>query len=38
MRTGTGKTTTVEILEGYRRCTEGTVTVLGEDPRNGGPS
>ena len=35
---GAGKTTTVEILTGYQRCTEGTVTVLGADPRNGGPS
>jgi ABC-2 type transport system ATP-binding protein len=29
---GAGKTTTVEILEGYRARTEGTVSVLGEDP------
>ena len=35
---GAGKTTTVEILEGYRLPTGGTVTVLGEDPRHGGPS
>jgi ABC-2 type transport system ATP-binding protein len=35
---GAGKTTTVEILEGYRRRTGGEVTVLGRDPRHGGPS
>jgi ABC-2 type transport system ATP-binding protein len=35
---GAGKTTTVEILEGYRLRTGGTVTVLGADPRHGGPS
>jgi len=35
---GAGKTTTVEILEGYRLRTGGTVTVLGQDPRRGGPS
>ena len=35
---GAGKTTTVEILEGYRLRTGGTVTVLGQDPRHGGPS
>src|SRR6266699_6257287 len=35
---GAGKTTTVEILEGYRRRTGGEVTVLGQDPRHGGPS
>lgn len=29
---GAGKTTTTEILEGLRRCTEGTVSVLGLDP------
>ena len=29
---GAGKTTTVEILEGGRRATEGTVRVLGRDP------
>ena len=29
---GAGKTTTVEILEGLRRATEGTVRVLGLDP------
>jgi ABC-2 type transport system ATP-binding protein len=29
---GAGKTTTVEILEGYRERSDGTVTVLGEDP------
>ncbi len=34
---GAGKTTTVEILEGYRRRTGGEVTVLGQDPRHGGP-
>jgi ABC-2 type transport system ATP-binding protein len=35
---GAGKTTTVEILEGYRSRSAGTVTVLGQDPRHGGPS
>jgi ABC-2 type transport system ATP-binding protein len=35
---GAGKTTTVEILEGYRRRAGGEVTVLGQDPRHGGPS
>jgi len=35
---GAGKTTTVEILEGIRPRTGGTVTVLGTDPRHGGPS
>ncbi len=34
---GTGKTTTVEILEGYRRRTGGTVSVLGADPWQAGP-
>lgn len=29
---GAGKTTTVEILEGHRRATGGTVSVLGVDP------
>jgi ABC-2 type transport system ATP-binding protein len=29
---GTGKTTTVEILEGFRQRTEGEVSVLGQDP------
>ncbi len=29
---GAGKTTTVEILEGHRHRTAGTVSVLGEDP------
>ena len=29
---GAGKTTTTEILEGLRRCTEGSVSVLGLDP------
>jgi ABC-2 type transport system ATP-binding protein len=33
---GAGKTTTVEIMEGYRRRTDGSVTVLGEDPESGG--
>jgi ABC-2 type transport system ATP-binding protein len=33
---GPGKTTTVEILEGYRRRTAGSVRVLGEDPESGG--
>ncbi|MEW5990305.1 MAG: ABC transporter ATP-binding protein [Chloroflexota bacterium] len=35
---GAGKTTAVEILEGYRPADGGTVRVLGEDPRRGGPS
>jgi ABC-2 type transport system ATP-binding protein len=30
---GAGKTTAVETLEGYRRATEGTVRILGLDPR-----
>lgn len=29
---GAGKTTTVEILEGHRQASSGTVTVLGHDP------
>jgi ABC-2 type transport system ATP-binding protein len=33
---GAGKTTTVEILEGHRSRTSGTVTVLGVDPATGG--
>jgi len=33
---GAGKTTTVEILEGHRRRSAGTVDVLGFDPQNGG--
>ena len=33
---GAGKTTTVETIEGYRRPTDGTVRVLGADPRTGG--
>jgi ABC-2 type transport system ATP-binding protein len=33
---GAGKTTTVEILEGHRRRTGGSVTVLGFDPQTGG--
>jgi ABC-2 type transport system ATP-binding protein len=33
---GAGKTTTVEILEGHRRRSAGTVSVLGEDPEHGG--
>ena len=35
---GTGKTTTVEIVEGYRRGDAGMVTVLGDDPATGGPA
>jgi ABC-2 type transport system ATP-binding protein len=35
---GAGKTTAVEILEGYRAADSGTVRVLGEDPRRGGPA
>jgi ABC-2 type transport system ATP-binding protein len=33
---GTGKTTTVEILEGYRRRDAGEVSVLGADPAKAG--
>jgi ABC-type multidrug transport system ATPase subunit len=33
---GAGKTTTVEILEGHRTATAGTVSVLGMDPTSGG--
>ncbi|MGZ4701551.1 MAG: ABC transporter ATP-binding protein [Ilumatobacteraceae bacterium] len=33
---GAGKTTTVEVLEGHRRRSEGTVQVLGFDPQHGG--
>lgn len=33
---GAGKTTTVEILEGHRRRTGGSVSVLGMDPETGG--
>jgi ABC-2 type transport system ATP-binding protein len=33
---GAGKTTTVEILEGHRDRTSGSVTVLGQDPRTAG--
>jgi ABC-2 type transport system ATP-binding protein len=33
---GAGKTTTVEILEGHRHRTAGTVAVLGHDPETGG--
>jgi ABC-2 type transport system ATP-binding protein len=33
---GAGKTTTVEILEGHRTPTSGTVSVLGFDPATGG--
>ncbi|UER54548.1 ABC transporter ATP-binding protein [Kineosporiaceae bacterium SCSIO 59966] len=35
---GAGKTTTVEILEGHRHRTSGTVDVLGTDPATGGRS
>ena len=34
---GAGKTTMVEIVEGYRAQDAGTVRVLGEEPRRGGP-
>jgi ABC-2 type transport system ATP-binding protein len=34
---GAGKTTTVEIMEGHRRPTAGTVRVLGADPATAGP-
>src|ERR1700745_1032632 len=33
---GAGKTTTVEVLEGFRERSEGTVSVLGVDPSDGG--
>ncbi len=33
---GAGKTTTVEIFEGYRRRDKGEVSVLGEDPERAG--
>ena len=33
---GTGKTTVVEILEGFRERSEGEVTVLGADPARAG--
>ncbi len=33
---GAGKTTTVEILEGHRTRTAGSVRVLGMDPQTGG--
>ncbi len=33
---GAGKTTTVEILEGHRQRTSGSVSVLGFDPQTGG--
>ena len=33
---GAGKTTTVEILEGHRKRTGGTATVLGDDPGTAG--
>ncbi|MCP3975180.1 MAG: ABC transporter ATP-binding protein [bacterium] len=33
---GAGKSTTVEILEGHRASTAGTVSVLGMDPETGG--
>ena len=35
---GAGKSTTVEILEGHRRRTRGSVDVLGFDPETGGRS
>lgn len=35
---GAGKTSTIEILEGFRRRTSGQVTVLGQDPQDGGPA
>jgi ABC-2 type transport system ATP-binding protein len=35
---GAGKTTTVEILEGHRHRTSGSVSVLGHDPGNGEPA
>ena len=34
---GAGETTTVEILEGYRRRAAGQASVLGMDPAGGGP-
>jgi ABC-2 type transport system ATP-binding protein len=35
---GAGKTTAVEILEGYRTADAGQATLLGLDPRRGGPA
>jgi ABC-2 type transport system ATP-binding protein len=35
---GAGKTTTLDILEGYRRPTGGRVSVLGSDPASAGPA
>ncbi len=35
---GAGKSTTVEILEGHRKRTSGSVKVLGIDPERGGRS
>jgi len=35
---GAGKSTTIEILEGHRAQTGGTVSVLGQDPRTAGRS
>ena len=35
---GAGKSTTIEILEGHRDRTSGTVTVLGHDPATAGPA
>jgi ABC-2 type transport system ATP-binding protein len=29
---GTGKTTLLDIIMGFRKCTEGTISVIGEDP------
>lgn len=31
---GTGKTTLLDILMGFRKCSEGSITVLGEDPHS----
>lgn len=31
---GAGKTSTLEVVEGHRQSSSGTVTILGEDPRN----
>src|SRR5690242_18927736 len=35
---GAGKTITVEILEGFRTASSGTISVLGVDPAHAGPA
>ena len=34
---GAGKTSTIETIEGLRAAASGSVRILGEDPRTGGP-